>query len=67
MALPFGTSGGSGGHSTGPTDPFVDGGTVAPGGKSMADDLPLRSDPPGWTEGFSPSSDGPTLPPPGSR
>jgi hypothetical protein len=40
---------------------------AAPGGKSIADDLPMRSAHvagSGFTEGFSPSSDNPPLPDP---
>ncbi len=42
------------------------GGETAPAGESMANDLPMTPDPKSWNEGFSPSSDTPPLPAPGS-
>jgi hypothetical protein len=34
----------------------------APGGRLPQDDLPMRSSPPSWSEGFSPTNDNPPLP-----
>jgi hypothetical protein len=62
-----GTSGGGDNSYIGPEQGINGTQFPAPGGKSMADDLPMRSTShggSGFTEGFAPNSSNPPLPDP---